>query len=163
MSELFHTSVKGVLIRDERILLVQYDEDGVGIHYNLPGGRQHKDETVHEALKRKMMEEAGADVIPGPFLFLYEFIGKNHDYFDGAKHSVSMVFKCTLRPGSVPSMATCTKPQIGEGLKIVQTDVTWLPLKDFGKVLFWPTVQDKIVALHQRTDASDDRYLGDIL
>jgi 8-oxo-dGTP diphosphatase len=158
MDDLFHSSVKGVVIRDGKILLVQYDEEGVGIHYNLPGGRQRKDETLHEALRRKMMEEAGADVDVGPFLFVYEFIGKNHDYFDGPKHSVSLVFKCTLRAGSEPSITTCTKPEIGK-----QTDVEWVPLERFGAIVFWPGVPDKIVTLYNRTERADDRYLGDIL
>jgi ADP-ribose pyrophosphatase YjhB (NUDIX family) len=158
MDDLFHSSVKGVVIRDDKILLVEYDEEGTGIHYNLPGGRQRKDETLHEALRRKMMEEAGADVDVGPLLFVYEFIGKNHDYFDGPKHSLSLVFKCHLRPGSEPSMKTCTKPEIG-----MQTDVTWLPLERFSTVKFWPSVPDAIVQLYKNTQPSSDRYLGDIL
>lgn len=158
MDDLHHLSVKGVVIRDGKILLVQYWEEGWGTHYNLPGGRQRKDETVRDALKRKMMEEAGADVDVGPFLFLYEFIGKNHDYFDGPKHSVSMVFKCELRAGSTPSMATCTKPD-----EKFQTDVEWVPLDRFRTVQFWPSVPERLIELYQATTPNDDRYLGDIL
>jgi 8-oxo-dGTP pyrophosphatase MutT (NUDIX family) len=157
MSDL-HSSIKGVLVRDSAILLIQYWAPNVGEHYNLPGGRQRPDESAHEALHRKFMEEAGAEIDPGPFLFFYEYIGKNNEYFHGDKHSVSLVFRCFLKSGSEPSMDRCTAPDVER-----QTGVVWVPFSEFFRIQLFPRAQQQIMTLLNRTSPEDDRYLGDII
>lgn len=156
MDEKFHVSSKGVLVRDGAILLIEYFEDHVGTHYNMPGGKMRPEENARQTVRRKMMEEAGADVDVGPLLFLYEYIGATHDYVGGDKHTVSLVFQCTLRPGSDPGMHRCTHPDT------IQTDVSWIPLERFPQVLFWPNVAERIVAA-LAAPPREDPYWGDIL
>ena len=53
-------STKALILRDNAILLVEYDDES-GLHYNMPGGGVEPDETLEEALKREMQEETCAE------------------------------------------------------------------------------------------------------
>lgn len=92
-------SVKAVIVRDDRILLIGYDlDDGSDFHYNLPGGGVKLGEGLHEALRREVREEAGADIDVGPLLFVAEYVPahKNNKY--GLTQSLQLFFCCTLCP-----------------------------------------------------------------
>ncbi|HEU5323125.1 MAG TPA: NUDIX domain-containing protein [Methylomirabilota bacterium] len=157
MDDTFHASAKGVLVEDDRILLIQYQEpDEVGHHYNLPGGRIRRNEHAPDACRRKMLEEAGADVDVHELLFVYEYTGAHHNYAGGDKHSISLVFRCSLRPGSRPSMATCTRPDT------IQTDVCWVPLDELPRVTLYPSCQAKIIQAVRDPASIGDRYWGDV-
>lgn len=152
----YHASAKGVVVKDNKILLIEYDEEGVGVHYNLPGGRIYPNETAHEALHRKMLEEAGAKVIIKNLLFVYEYIGQNHKYEGGDKHSISIVFLCELQPNSYPNFADATNTDN------IQIDVKWIDFDSFLHVKFWPNVADKILNRLKNMENESDIYWGDI-
>jgi 8-oxo-dGTP diphosphatase len=157
MDHTFHVSAKGVLVKDDNILLIQYREpDEVGYHYNLPGGRIHRNERAPDACQRKLLEEAGAEVEVQELLFVYEYIGSNHNYEGGDKHSVSLVFRCTLMPGSRPSMETCLKPDA------IQTDVCWVQLGDLEGLTLYPSCQRRIIEAVRDAGSIENRYFGDI-
>ncbi|WP_238162592.1 NUDIX domain-containing protein [Cohnella sp. AR92] len=44
-------------------MLIEYNSNKRGVHYFLPGGGIEQGETIKEALKREMMEEANTEVI----------------------------------------------------------------------------------------------------
>lgn len=44
--------VNAAIVRDQAILLVEFDDAQSGLHYNLPGGGVHAGETLHAALRR---------------------------------------------------------------------------------------------------------------
>ena len=48
-------------MRSGRILLVEYDQPG-DLHYNLPGGGIRAGESIYQALRRELREEACAEV-----------------------------------------------------------------------------------------------------
>lgn len=157
MDDTFHVSAKGVLVKDDKILLIQYQEpQEVGFHYNLPGGRIRRNERAPDACKRKLLEEAGAEVEVHELLFVYEYIGSNHNYEGGDKHSVSLVFRCTLLPGSLPSMETCLKPDS------IQTDVCWVQLNGLEGLTLYPSCQRRIIQAVLDASSIGDRYWGDI-
>jgi ADP-ribose pyrophosphatase YjhB (NUDIX family) len=141
-----HVSAKGCVVRDNCLLLAQYrDVNEVGHHYNLPGGRIKPNERLEDACRRKIYEETGAEIKTRELLFVYEYIGENHKFFAGDKHSVSLIFRCDLLLGSEPSMMSATKPDL------IQTDVCWIPIENkLKKVLL-----DKA--------AFENLYWGDIL
>jgi ADP-ribose pyrophosphatase YjhB (NUDIX family) len=157
MDQKHHVSGKGVCIKNNKILLIKYFEEGVGVHYNIPGGRQLPNERITDTVKRKMFEEAGAEVRVGSFMFLYEYIGRNHDCSMGDKHSVSLIFKCELRSGSNPGMETCTKPDEER-----QIDVCWIPLDELPNVLLFPHMASQILRVLGLPEEGFDRYIGDI-
>lgn len=161
MNDKFHVSSKAVIVRDNRMLLIQYqdkDNGETGYHYNLPGGKMHANESAVETLRRKVMEEAGAKVDSvSSLLFVYEYIGKNHGYMLGDKHSVSLVFRCTLQAGSEPSIKNCTKPDA------IQTDVCWIPLSELTHIILWPNVAEKLLNTLHSLDDVNNPYWGDIV
>lgn len=48
-------SIKGIIIQDQRVLLVKNERD----EWELPGGRMEKDETPEQTLLRELYEELG--------------------------------------------------------------------------------------------------------
>jgi 8-oxo-dGTP pyrophosphatase MutT (NUDIX family) len=51
---------------------IEYEENGQ-YHYNLPGGGAEPGETITDALKRELLEEANVEVDVGPIAFVYEY------------------------------------------------------------------------------------------
>jgi ADP-ribose pyrophosphatase YjhB (NUDIX family) len=68
-----HTRVTGVLIEDDRILLLNQDTDGPRT-WSLPGGKVEDGETLADALMREMREETGLEVRPGRLLYLCDHV-----------------------------------------------------------------------------------------
>ena len=58
------------IIRDGAILLIEDDEPGFGIHYNLPGGGLEDSESLHEGVVRELREEADAEIEVGPLILV---------------------------------------------------------------------------------------------
>jgi 8-oxo-dGTP diphosphatase len=157
MDDTFHVSAKGVLCEQNRILLIQYQEPGeIGYHYNLPGGRIHRNERAPDACRRKMREEAGARVDVVNFLFCYEYIGANHEFRGGDKHSISLVFLCTLQSGIQPSMSLCSMPDA------IQTGVSWVALEDLPSMTLYPSCPQRIIDALRAPLSIQDRYWGDL-
>jgi 8-oxo-dGTP diphosphatase len=153
-----HVSSKACVVRDGRILLIRYQDVGEeGCHYNLPGGKVLANENLHEACARKFREEAGGLIRPGDLMFVYEYIGVNHGYQAGDKHSVSLIFWCELLDGPEPSMETCTKPDA------IQTDVCWVRLEELDKIELFPKVGKKLQGILREARSIDRIYWGDIL
>ena len=60
----FPVSVKGVLLRDDRVVLV----DNPRGEWELPGGKLEPDETPERCLAREISEELGLEVTVGPIV-----------------------------------------------------------------------------------------------
>lgn len=88
--QVYPVSVKGVVARDGRILLLQ-NERG---EWELPGGRLEMGETPEQCVVREIAEETGWAVTSGPILdaWLYHII-------QAAKHVFIVTYACQLNPG----------------------------------------------------------------
>jgi len=133
----YHIRVRptALIIKDESILLVEYDDEG--IHYNLPGGGAEPGETVIEGVKREVFEETMAEVEVGPLAFVYECAPHNQsgDYPD-TPHSLNLIFECTLKEGSIPTQPPNTDPH--------QSAVKWIPISEMDSILLFPNKKNQI-------------------
>lgn len=86
----FPVSVKGVVVRDGRVLLLHNDRD----EWELPGGRLEIGETPPECVAREITEESGWRVGTGPILDCWLL----HIERSG-RHLVIVTYGCHLLPG----------------------------------------------------------------
>jgi 8-oxo-dGTP pyrophosphatase MutT (NUDIX family) len=67
--QLFPVSVKGVVIRDGRVLLLRNERD----EWELPGGKLDLREEPVDCVAREIAEEVGWQVNPGPLLDAWQY------------------------------------------------------------------------------------------
>lgn len=75
----FPVSVKGVVVRDSRVLLLKNERE----EWELPGGRIELGETPEECVAREISEETGLTVTTGPILdsWMYHIAVASKDVF----------------------------------------------------------------------------------
>jgi len=78
MRNLFGISIRGVMIKKGKVLLVNEDYEGV---WETPGGRMKHDETLEDTLRRELLEETGYDVKPRKLLDVFKHENHLHILF----------------------------------------------------------------------------------
>lgn len=87
---MYPVSVKGVVVRDGRVLLLHNERD----EWELPGGRLEVGETPQQCVAREITEETGWQVTTGPILDSWLY------YINAAeKHVFIVTYGCHLDPG----------------------------------------------------------------
>jgi len=122
---------KAVIVRDDMILLVKYDDEN-GPHYNCPGGGHQSGETVRETLAREVLEETAAEVEVGDLLLVLESPPFKPDPSFGRVHHLLLFFECTLKPGSEPRFPDTPDPY--------QTAVEWIPYSELAETRVFPDI-----------------------
>ncbi|MEW5852940.1 MAG: NUDIX hydrolase [Myxococcota bacterium] len=93
----------GIILRGDRVLLIQRAREPAKGLWSLPGGRVELGETLRQATAREILEETGLRVRVGPLSCVYERVERDAD---GVRHHfVVMDYVCTelggtLRAGS---------------------------------------------------------------
>lgn len=121
------TSVRAILIRDKKILVMKRSKLG-DEYYFLPGGGVHPDESNETALVREMHEETNLAVQKARLVFIEE---------PGEPYGTQYVFLCQ-DPGGEPSLR-----QDSDEAKISVSgrgnnryELTWLSFRKFKKASF---------------------------
>jgi 8-oxo-dGTP diphosphatase len=68
------TRVNGVLIHDEKILMIKHHMGNGKFFWNVPGGGMNYGSTSEANLKREFLEETGFEIEVEKFLCTYEFL-----------------------------------------------------------------------------------------
>ncbi|MFO7986727.1 MAG: NUDIX hydrolase [Desulfatiglandaceae bacterium] len=86
--------VRGAVVRDEKILLVQERSD---LHWSMPGGWADVGEFPSEMVKREVWEESGFDVVPQKVIGVYDAnrSGRPLHFY----HAYKVVFLCHIVGG----------------------------------------------------------------
>ncbi len=71
--------VGGVVIQDERVLLIRRGTEPLKGHWSIPGGRLEWGETLREGVRRELREETGLDVRVGELIEAFERIFRDED------------------------------------------------------------------------------------
>lgn len=87
--------VRGVVFRDERILLVRERLDGL---WTLPGGWADVNESAGEATVREVREESGYDTRAVKLLAVWD--RRKHDHPPSRHHAYKLFFRCELIGGA---------------------------------------------------------------
>ena len=81
--------IAGLIVREGKILLAEHEKGGRR-YWLLPGGGMEYGETIEEALKRELLEEAGLVIEVGRLLWIVESIpGDKH------RHVLNLILEAT--------------------------------------------------------------------
>jgi ADP-ribose pyrophosphatase YjhB (NUDIX family) len=135
---MYHIRVRptALILRDEHVLLVEYSDEA-GLHYNLPGGGAEPGETLEEGVKREVFEETQAQINVGSIAFVYECAPhKQSGEYDTTKHSLNIIFECTLKEES--------HPRLPDRPDETQSGVRWIHLSELDNIILYPRIQSYI-------------------
>ncbi len=136
MSYYIRVSARALIIQNDAVLLVEFDDES-GLHYNLPGGGVKPGETVLEALRREVKEEASVEVEAGPLVFVVDYEPKRNAFWAGPVPALSLVFECQLAATAQSRLPGRPDPH--------QTAVKWVRLADLETVELLPHVAGLIL------------------
>src|SRR5437870_10321341 len=104
MPQRIRVRVGAVIVRNNALVLVEYDDDKSGRHFNLPGGGVEEGESLHDALRREVLEETCMTVDVGQLLLVWEYVPSHHAEKYGLRHKIALVFRCEPLEGSEPRL-----------------------------------------------------------
>ncbi len=84
----------GLVVQDESLLMVRFDDPDNGDHWQVPGGGLEDTETITACAAREVVEETGLEVAVGPLAYVRQSIELDF-------HGLSMYFWCTQSGGAV--------------------------------------------------------------
>ncbi len=132
------------IIRDgNRLLLVEHNKNAKS-YWLLPGGGVQYGETLHEALKRELMEEVSLEVEAGRLVFANDSIEPG-----GKRHIVNLYFEAKVIGGEIA---------VGGDTRVVSAKFT--PAEDFSKIELHPDIRAELEAGLRDGFPSGAPYLG---
>ena len=117
-------AVRGLVFRDNRLLLVNAWPGGKSDLLCAPGGGVELHQSLPDNLRREIHEETGLVVSVGPPVLVNEF----HDP-DSAFHQVDIYFRCSLADPSIPEGWTDPEGVVTERHWVTREELTRLRVK----------------------------------
>jgi ADP-ribose pyrophosphatase YjhB (NUDIX family) len=107
--------VNGVMIEENKILLVKHKMSADRDFWSTPGGGMQFGSSAQENLVREFLEETGLEITVGEFLFV-------HEYLDPPLHAI----ECFFRVKRISGTATLGKdPELGASDQIL-AEISWM-------------------------------------
>ena len=107
-------TVRAVIVRDDRLLLLHNRGDDGGDRFALPGGAQDLGETLAQTLQRECLEEIRSAVAIGPLLHVADYFKPRQSDPSWVRHQVEFLFSCELPVDYQPMMGHHSdKRQVG--------------------------------------------------
>ncbi|MGW0731802.1 NUDIX domain-containing protein [Streptomyces sp. NPDC002851] len=129
-------SVKAAIVRDEKLLLLSYDDE-TGFHYNLPGGKARTGENLRSAVRRKVLQETGLEVVAERLLCIVEYVPETWNGEFGNVQKVQFNFLATTLTDREPRMPDPPDP--------FQVGFEWLPLSRLPEVYLLPRINQPLL------------------
>ena len=136
--------VAGILIEDDRILLIEHTKNNRK-YWLVPGGGVDWGESAAEALIREFKEETSLDIEVEKFLFISETIAP-----DKQKHVINLYFKIKKSENSSNIM------KLGE--EKILTDLRFIPEDEIKNIKLYPNIKEKLIKLLNKENI--EPYLG---
>ena len=136
--------VAGILIEDDRILLIEHTKNNKK-YWLVPGGGVDWGESAAEALIREFKEETSLDIEVEKFLFISETIAP-----DRQKHVIKLYFKIKKAENSSNIM------KLGE--EEMLTDLRFIPEDEIKNIKLYPNIKEKLIKLLNKENI--EPYLG---
>ncbi len=151
-------SAKAIIVKDDKILVLQKQHAGNPVFTVFPGGGQEPGELLHDALIRECREEIGATVKVGELLFVREYRSWEHEFFNPNRplHQVEFFFLCELTGDLDPT--SVENPDPG------QIRTLWLDVDELEQANLYPKVLLKHLAQRLKSKKKNEPpiYLGGV-
>ena len=126
------STVKAVILHDNKVLLNRCYDKNNGEYYSLPGGGQEQYESMSEATHRECLEETGYSVETVRFLALMEEICLDpfiREQYAQYAHKMLHIFLCKL---------TSTEREEPTETDDLQLSSEWIPIADIPRINLLP-------------------------
>ena len=144
---------RAAIVRDGSLLLIEY-HDETGLHYNLPGGGVEDGESIHEALRRELHEEACIEHVEiGNLILTWEYVPQHYDFAYGTQQKLGLLFRCTIPDDDYPQLPQTPDPH--------QTGVKWIPLNQLSDIWLLPNIPHLLVPI-LRNEVQGTHLVSDI-
>lgn len=149
---IIRNTVRAVITREQRILLLRKEDELKGERFALPGGAQDPGETLKQAVSRECLEEINTDVEIGDLLHIADFFKKRMQPEPLIRHQIEFLFDCSVPASYIPAN--------GPHPDKSQIEVVWIELDQLSKLPLVPAFYASLLSTIGQTDAPI--YLGTI-
>ncbi|SHN28427.1 ADP-ribose pyrophosphatase YjhB, NUDIX family [Cyclobacterium lianum] len=115
--------VNGILVRDEKILMIKHRMGENASFWNVPGGGMKFGQNATKNLQREFLEETGLDVEVKEYLFVHEFLSP-------PLHAIELFFEVSQTGGT---LTMGTDPELGDKQQLIE-DIRFLSLDEIKSI-----------------------------
>ena len=136
MIETRHLGVYGIIIKDDKILLVKKSRGAYTGMYDLPGGSIEHGEKPIETLKRELMEETGMEVIKANLIDANSvLVNWIHNDQEENMHHIGIIYDVDVKAENNKTDA--------DGLDSLGSE--WFSIKELKKDMISPLTYDALL------------------